>query len=136
MSSHTEEISIPAGSTVRVGRPADEPKEVIAALTEFFSHKPNVQWAGVGLMEVVYPDRKNEITYTIGIECTSDLETTIKEAGEILARTPGGRWPITIVPAQSQMFPQDVEPFFGVKPKRSWLYRLLYSDLTSWWKAS
>jgi len=135
MSSHIEEVSIPAGSTVRVGRPSDEPKEAIAALTEFFRRRGNVQYAGLGLMEVLYADRKNEITYTIGIECSSDLEATMKEAGEILACTPPSRWPISIVPAKSQFFPQDVEPFFGEKPKRSWLYRLLYSDLTSWRKS-
>lgn len=133
MSNRIEEARLPAGTRIRVGTPGDKPVEAIAALTAFFSTKGNVVFAGLGLMEVIYSDGKSEFSYTIGIECSSDESPTIQQAAELLLKIPAARWPISIVPAKSQFFPKDVVPFFGKKPERSWLHRLLHFDLNSLW---
>lgn len=133
MSNRIEEATLPAGTKLRIGTPADRPQEAIEALIPFFSTKQNVVFAGLGLMEVVYPDGKSEVSYTIGIECSSNENGTILQASEILQDIPTGRWPISIVPAKSQFFPTDVVPFFGKKPERSWVHRVLHFDLNSLW---
>jgi hypothetical protein len=131
MSNRIEEATLPAGTEPRVGTPADRPQEAIEALITFFSTKENVVYAGLGLMEMIYPEGKSEVCYTIGIECSSDAAATIQQAAEVLLKVPAARWPISVVPAKSQFFPNDVVPFFGKKPERSWLHRLLHFDLNS-----
>ena len=133
MSNRIEEATLPAGTKLRVGTPADRPEDAIDALIAFFSTKENVVYAGLGLMEVIYPEGKSEVSYTIGIECSSNEAATIWQASEILQDTPTGRWPLSIVPAKSQFFPNDAIPFFGKKPERSWVHRLLHFDLNSLW---
>jgi hypothetical protein len=133
MSNRIEEATLPAGTKIRVGAPGDQPQEAIAALTALFSTKDNVVYAGLGLMEVIYPDGNSEFSYTIGLECSSDEAGTIQQAAELLLKIPAARWPISVVPAKSQFFPSDVFPFFGKKPGRSWVHRLLHFDLNSLW---
>lgn len=133
MSNRIEEATLPAGTKLRVGIPADRPQEAIEALIAFFSGKENVVYAGLGLMEVIYPEGKSEVSYTIGIECSSNEAGTIWQASEILQNIPTGRWPISVVPTKSQFFPTDAIPFFGNKAARSWLHRLLHFDLNSLW---
>jgi hypothetical protein len=133
MSNRSEEATLPAGTKLRVGTPGDKPVEAIAALTALFSTKENVVYAGLGLMEAIYPDGNSEFSYTIGIECSSDEGGTTEQAAELLLKIPAARWPISIVPAKSQFFPNDVIPFFGKKPERSWVHRLLHFDLNSLW---
>lgn len=130
MNSRIEESSLPAGTEIRIGPPADKPEQAIQALTKFFSGKDNVLSAGLGLMEVLYPDRRSEFTYTIGIRCSSDEAETIKQAFEVLQTVPSGRWPISVVPSDSQFFPKDVLPFFDRQQEtRGWLGRLMHQDL-------
>jgi hypothetical protein len=105
MSNRIEEATLPAGTKLRVGTPADRPQEAIEACITFFSTKENVVYAGLGLMEVIYPDGKSEVSYTIGIQCSSDEAGTIQQAAEVLLKVPPARWPISIVPAQSQFSP-------------------------------
>jgi hypothetical protein len=133
MSNRSEEATLPAATKIRFGAPGDKPVEAIAALTALFSTKDNVVFAGLGLMEVVYPDGKAEFSYTIGIECSSDEAGTTEQAAEVLLKISAARWPISVVPAKSQFFPKDVVPFFGRKPERSWVHRLLHFDLNSLW---
>lgn len=133
MSNRIEEATIPAGARIRVGKPGDQPQEAIEALIALFSTKDNVVSAGLGLMEVIYPNGSSEFTYTIGIECLSDEAGAIRQAAGVLQNIPTDRWPISIVPANSQFFPKDVIPFFGKKAERSWVHRLLHFDLNSLW---
>jgi hypothetical protein len=133
MSNRIEEATLPAGTRIRVGAPGDKPLEAIDALIAFFATKENVVYAGLGLMEVIYPDGNSEFSYTIGIECSSEEAGTIQQAAELLLRIPAARWPISVVPAKSQFFPTDIVPFFGKQPERSWVHRLLHFDLNSLW---
>lgn len=134
MNNQLEEATLPAGSKIRVGPPADKPQEAIDALIALFSTKDNVLSAGLGLMEVIYPDKTSEFTYTIGIKCSSDEASTIRQALEVLQTVPTGRWPITVIPARSQFFAQDVPLFFDQKAaSRGWFVRLLHFDLNSLW---
>jgi hypothetical protein len=134
MNNRVEEASLPAGTRIRVGRPADQPQDAIDALIGLFLTKDNVVSAGLGLMEIIYPNGTSEFTYTIGIECSSDEAGTIRQAIEVLQTVPTGRWPISVVPAGSQFFPKDAPVFFDKKTEsHSWFHRLLHKDLGSLW---
>lgn len=50
MNTRIEATSLPAGTQIRIGPPADKPQEAIDALTKLFSEKDNVLSAGLGLM--------------------------------------------------------------------------------------
>ncbi len=113
MSNRIEETTIPAGTTISIGAPAERPQAALDALIKIFSEGQNVISARLGLMEMRYPGGKSEFTYTIGIQCSSDEQTTIRQAAEALQAAPPGRWPISICPPTGQYFTKDAIVFFG-----------------------
>jgi hypothetical protein len=112
MINRIKEGDLPAGTSIRIGVPAEQPQEVIAALIRVFSEKENVRSARLGLMEVLVPGKPSELAYTVGIECASHEEDTIIAAVEALKHVPTGRWPISICPATSQFFTPEAIVFF------------------------
>jgi hypothetical protein len=108
-----EEANIPAGATIRIGVPAERPQAAIDALITFFSEMENVVSARLGLMEILHPDGNSEFTYTVGIQCSSDEQDTIRKAVEVLRTVPAGRWPISIFPPTNQYFTKEALVFFG-----------------------
>ena len=74
------QANLPAGTSIRIGVPAEQPQEAIAALIKLFSEKDNVFSARLGLMEILRADTPSEFTYTIGIECASGEGDIIKAA--------------------------------------------------------
>lgn len=112
MRNNIELASIPAGSTIRVGVPAERPEQAIDALRKLFAEKDNVVSARLGLMEIVYPDGNSVFTYTIGIDCAQDELSTIQQAVATLTTVPEGRWPISVVPSTNQYFSADAIVFF------------------------
>jgi hypothetical protein len=85
--------------------PAEKPQAAIDALITFFSEMENVVSARLGLMEILHPDGNSEFTYTVGIQCSSDEQDTIRKAVEVLRTVPAGRWPISIFPPTNQDLP-------------------------------
>lgn len=104
--------NLPAGTSIRIGAPAEQPQEAITALIKIFSEKDNVLSARLGLMEILRVDAPSEFTYTIGIECASGEEDAISAAIEVLKSVPTGRWPISICPATNQFFTAEAIIFF------------------------
>src|SRR5262245_56122642 len=102
MINRLKEDAFPAGTSIRIGVPAEQPQEAIAALIRMFSERDNVRSAQLGLMEILRPGSTGEFSYTIGIECASHEEETVTAALETLKHVPTGRWPISICPATSQ----------------------------------
>src|SRR5688572_30173528 len=103
---------IPAGSQIRVARPAVKPEEAIEALITLFANRDTVLSARLGLMEIQYPDGATEFTYTIGIECSGDETSIIQEAINIVSNAPAGRWPISIVPPTTPYFSNEAIVFY------------------------
>ena len=106
------EGDLPAGTSIRIGVPAEQPQEAIAALIRVFSEKDNVLSARLGLMEILPAGKPSEFTYTIGIDCASGEEDIVMAAVEALKYVPTGRWPISICPATSQFFTPEAVVFF------------------------
>jgi hypothetical protein len=104
--------NLPAGTSIRIGVPAEQPQKAIAALIKFFSEKDNVLSARLGLMEILRVNAPSEFTYTVGIECASGENDIIKAAIEVLESVPTGRWPISICPATTQFFTTEAIVFF------------------------
>lgn len=111
--------NIPAGSKIRVGRPAEKPEEAIKALLTLFANRDTVLSARLGLMEILYPDGVTEFTYTIGIECSGDETTIIQEAINIVSNVPAGRWPISIVPPTTPYFSNEAIVFYTKTANRT-----------------
>lgn len=126
MENRIELSTIPAGSKIRVGAPAEKPQEAIDALLKLFAEKENVLSARLGLMEIQYPEGRSDFMYTIGIECSANETCTIQEAIETISTVPGGRWPISIVPPTSPYFSGDAIVFYSQNATRkNLLSRLL-----------
>ena len=106
------QANLPAGTSIRIGVPAEQPQEAIAALIKLFSEKDNVLFARLGLMEILRADTRSEFTYTIGIECASGEGDIIKAAIEALESVTTGRWPISICPVTSQYFTPEAMVFY------------------------
>lgn len=132
MSNQVIDVSIPEGTRIRIGVPAEQPDEDIAALKKLFLTMHNVLGARLGLMEMLHADNTSRFSYTIGIRCESDDENTAQEALRVLRSVPTGRWPISIVPLTAQYFTQEAVVFYerneghevDVIEKRRWLSRL------------
>ncbi len=130
MSNHFLKETLPAGTTIRTGVPAERPQAAIDALVRLFSEKDNVISACLGLMEIVHANESSEFTYTVGIQCSADESHTTEEALETLQRIPTGRWKIFIVPFTSEYFSPEAIVFFrkdmkNMKPT-NWLSRLFW----------
>ena len=126
MKNSIELSTIPAGSKIRVGAPAERPEGAIDALLKLFAGKENVVSARLGLMEIQYPEGGSEFMYTIGIECSADETSTIQEAIDTISTIREGRWPISIVPPASQYFSSEAIVFYSQNTKRkNFLGRLL-----------
>lgn len=119
MHNRMQPSTIPAGSKIRVGRPAEKPEEAIEALLTLFANKDNVLSARLGLMEIQYPNGSTEFTYTIGIECSADETTIIQEAINIVSNVPAGRWPISIVPPTAPYFSNEAIVFYTQTANRT-----------------
>jgi len=104
--------------------PAERPEEAIAALTKIFSENENVISARLGLMEILRGGASSEFTYTIGIECATDEEDTLKAAITVLGSIPTGRWPISICPVTSRFFTPQAILFFRRSETKGWISRL------------
>lgn len=132
MSNQVLDVSVPEGTKIRIGVPAEQPDEAIAALKKLFLTMHNVLGARLGLMEMLYADNTSQFSYTIGIHCESGEENTAQEALRVLRSVPTGRWPISIVPLTAQYFTQEAIVFYerneahevDITEKRGWLSRL------------
>ncbi|MGO4391884.1 enhanced serine sensitivity protein SseB C-terminal domain-containing protein [Variovorax sp. M-6] len=129
MSTCVVETQIPVGSRVRIGVPAEQPEEAIAALREHLKERKEVDAAFLGLMEVAPPDRNSYFTYTIGLRCTSvnreEEETAVLE---VLLRSSIGRWPISLLPLTDTYFTREAICIFEQEPapkRAGFLARLL-----------
>src|SRR5688572_25644325 len=107
MQKRIELTTIPAGSRIRVGAPAESPKEAIDALLALFAQNESVLSARLGLMEIQYPDGRTDFTYTIGIECSVDDATILEKAVEVVSSVTDARWPISIVPPTTPYFSNE-----------------------------
>jgi len=67
MNNRVLEVSVPAGTRMRIGVPAEQPEHAINALVKLFSETENVLSARLGLMEILLPEGKSDFSYTIGI---------------------------------------------------------------------
>jgi hypothetical protein len=112
MEKRIELTAIPAGSRIRVGAPAERPKEAIDALLALFAQNENVLSARLGLMEIQYPDGRSDFTYTIGIECSGDESSIFAKAIEAVCGVPDARWPISIVPPTPPFFSKEAIVFY------------------------
>ena len=117
MNNHIVEFTATSETKIRIGVPADQPKEAIEALIRLFSEMKNVSSARLGLMEILQADGNSQFSYTIGVTCSSDEEHVTQKALNVLSSTPTGRWPISVVPATSQYFTQESIVFFERKNK-------------------
>lgn len=106
------ESNLPAGTSIRIGVPAEQPQEAIAVLVRLFSERDDVISARLGLMEILHGNAPSEFTYTIGIECESSEEDIIRLALEVLESVPTGRWPISLAPTTTQFFTPEAIIFF------------------------
>lgn len=109
------EATLPAGSSIRIGVPAEQPEDAIAALRKVFFENDNVISARLGLMEILHPNGPSEFTYTIGIQCEPDEQDIITTALDALQSVSAGRWPISICPLTSQFFTPEAIVFFRKK---------------------
>lgn len=116
MINRIEDGKLPAGTTIRIGVPAERPEQAIDALVNFLAEKDNVVSARLGLMEILHPDGRSEFTYTMGIQCSVAECETVQQAIETLQTVPAGRWPISVVPPTSQYFSKDAIVFFRKTP--------------------
>ena len=112
MKKQIELTTIPAGSRIRVGAPAERPQEAIDVLLELFAQNRNVLSARLGLMEIQYPDGRTEFSYTIGIECSGDDTRIAQKAIQAVSTVPDARWPIVIVPPKAPYFSKDAIVFY------------------------
>lgn len=119
MQNRIQPSTIPAGSKIRVGRPAEKPEAAIEALLALFANKESVVSARLGLMEIQYPDGRTEFTYTIGIECSKDESTIIQEAIDALSNVPTGRWPISLLPPTAPYFSNEAILFYTQTANRT-----------------
>ena len=123
------EGTLPAGTRIRIGVPAECPERAINALVELFSEKTNIIRASLGLMEILHVDGSSEFTYTVGIKCAANEGKTIDEVIKVLQNVPIGRWGISIVPFTNEYLPPDAIVFFDKQKKASgWLSRLFAGD--------
>ena len=126
MTNRIVEVSVSAGTPMRIGVPAEKPEQAISALIAFFSATDAVTSARLGLMEIRLPEGKSDFSYTVGIEATSDRESIHQKALDILRSVPGGRWPIAVVPVTPQYFTEQAIVFYRRQgSKGSWWSRLL-----------
>jgi SseB protein C-terminal domain len=125
MNNRMVEVSVPAGTRMRIGVPAEKPEQVISALVAFFSATDAVTSARLGLMEILLPGGKSDFSYTIGIEATSDRARIHQKTLDILRSVPAGRWPIAVVPSTPQYFTKDAIVFYRRQSSKSnWWSRL------------
>ncbi len=125
MTNRILEVSIPEGTRMRIGVPAERPERAIGALVKLFSQTNTVISARLGLMEILLPEGRSDFSYTIGIEATSDHENIRQKALNVLRSNPGGRWPIAVVPATPQYFTNEAIVFYrNESAKRNWWSRL------------
>ena len=118
MQKRIEVTTIPAGSTIRVGAPAERPKEAIDALLTLFAQNESVLSARLGLMEIQYPDGRTDFTYTIGIECSGDDASIIEKAIQAVSGVPDARWPISIFPPTTPYFSKEAIVFYKQSANR------------------
>ncbi|HKO62509.1 MAG TPA: enhanced serine sensitivity protein SseB C-terminal domain-containing protein [Pyrinomonadaceae bacterium] len=118
MEKRIELTTIPAGSTIRVGAPAERPQEAIEALLALFAQNESVLSARLGLMEIQYPDGRTNFTYTIGIECSGDDASIIREALEAISDVPDARWPVSVVPPITPYFSEEAIVFYEQSTNR------------------
>lgn len=128
MTNRIVEVSVPAGTRMRIGVPAEKPEQAINALVAFFSVTDAVTSARLGLMELLLPEGKSDFSYTVGIEATSDRESIHQKTLDILRSVPGGRWPISVVPVTAQYFTDQAIVFYRRQRKqKTWWSRLFGS---------
>lgn len=122
--------TLPPGATIRIGQPAEEPVEAIAALQRHFLGRPMVRAARVGLMEVVTKELGDHFTYTVGIVCepADTRESEELAAIEVLKEVPTGRWPISFFQPSERYFTPDARVFYqaGPSPRRPGFLRRLF----------
>jgi len=126
MSNRVLEVSVPAGTRMRIGVPAEQPEHAINALVKVFSETENVLSARLGLMEILLPEGKSDFSYTIGIEVAYDKENIHRKTLDVLRSVPGGRWPIAVVPVTAQYFTDQAIVFYRRQRRQTnWWSRLL-----------
>jgi hypothetical protein len=125
MANRIVEISVPAGTRVRIGVPAERPEHAIKALEQLFSETEAVLSAKLGLMEIVHPEGKSDFSYTIGIEASSDQENIERRALEVLSAVSRDRWPISLVPVTTKHFTDQAIVFYrSRRKKQNWWSRI------------
>jgi hypothetical protein len=125
MTNRIVEVSVPAGTRMRIGVPAEKPEQAINALVAFFSATDAVTSARLVLMEILLPEGKSDFSYTVGIEAMSDRESIRQKTLDILRSVPGGRWPIAVVPITPQYFTEEAIVFYRRQSSKSnWWSRL------------
>ena len=132
MSNRAVEVSVPAGTRIRIGVPAEQPEHAVNALVMLFSGSEDVLSARLGLMETLLPDGKSDFSYTIGVEVIADQDNIHRKMLDVLRSVPGGRWPISVVPVTAQYFTDQAIVFYRRQRKQTpWWSRLFGSKWTS-----
>ena len=116
--------NLPAGTRIRTGVPAERPEAALAALVNLFSARDDVISGRLGLMEVFDAGGSSEFSYTIGIECSGDVDAILRCAAEALESVPTERWPIDLMPFTREYFPPEAIVFFGNDKAWGWFSRL------------
>ncbi|MGJ7529058.1 enhanced serine sensitivity protein SseB C-terminal domain-containing protein [Variovorax sp. GB1P17] len=107
-------VTIPAGTHIRIGVPAEQPDEAIARLTSLFEARPHVQRAQLGLMEVRPSEGEPYFTYVIGWHTTDgEPHADEREVLNALEGVPAGRWPISIAPITETFFTDEAIVFYA-----------------------
>ena len=128
MSNRVVVVSVPPGTRMRIGVPAEQPEHAINALVKLFSGSENVLSARLGLMEILLPDGKSDFSYTIGVEVIADQDNIHRKMFDVLRSVPGGRWPISVVPVTAQYFTHQAIVFYRRQRKqKTWWSRLFGS---------
>ncbi len=131
MDNRVVEVSVPAGTRMRIGVPAEQPDHAISALVKLFSGNEEVLSARLGLMEILLPGGKSDFSYTIGVEVIAHQDDIRRKTLDVLRSVPGGRWPIALVPVTAQYFTDQAIVFYRRHRKqRTWWSRLFGSKRT------
>jgi len=101
---------------VLLGQPKEYPTEMVAALSRFFSRRPNVKAAYLVLMHDPSVDKRPHLL--VGMMATGDFEKVSQEAGSVITGTAPRGEPVDIYRVAendkglSSYFLREVKPFY------------------------
>lgn len=132
MPSHVIEVEIPVGSKVRIGVPAQQPEQAIAALQTHFRAREAVEAAYLGMMEVSPPNGAPYFTFSVGIRCeASGLAAEERAALDVLVNVPLEQLPISVLPLTDAYFTHEAFRFYErpLHPKKPGLFGRFFGRL-------